>query len=129
MANFVEFPLEGGGTILIEVVDDAKTQTGFARAGVADATKDIAEKASQSFDSAMENIRKSSNLLVNKLRDLSQPPDEMEVVFALKASGELGNIAVGKGGAEANYSVRLKWKKEEKPPAPPPAAKKKAKKK
>ena len=66
----------------------------------------------------MENIRKSSNLLVNKLRDLSQPPDEMEVMFSLKASGELGNIAVGKGGAEANYSVRLKWKKEEKPPAP-----------
>lgn len=129
MANFVEFPLEGGGTILIEVVGDAKTQTGFTRAGAADTVKDVAEKANQSFDSAMENIRKSSNLLVNKLRDLSQPPDEMEVMFSLKASGELGNIAVGKGGAEANYSVRLKWKKEEKPPAPPTPEKKKAKNK
>lgn len=131
MANFVEFPLEGGGTILIEVVGDNKTQTGFARSGVSDSLNDVADKASQSFDAAMENIRKSSNLVVNKLRDLSQPPDEMEVVFTLKASGELGNIAVGKGGAEANYSVRLKWKKEEKPPAPKPEtpAKKKVKSK
>jgi hypothetical protein len=128
MANFVEFPLEGGGAILIEVVGDAKTQTGFTRAGVADTVKDVAEKANQTFDAAMENIRKSSNLLVSKLRGLSEPPDEMEVVFSLKASGELGNIAVGKGGAEANYSVRLKWKKEEKPPAPPsPPSKKKRK--
>ena len=124
MANFVEFPLEGGGTILIEVVGDAKTQTGFTRAGVADTVKDVAEKANQTFDAAMENVRKSSNLLVSKLRGLSEPPDEMEVVFSLKASGELGNIAVGKGGAEANYSVRLKWKKEEKPPAPPEEKKK-----
>jgi len=129
MANFVEFPLEGGGTILIEVVGDTKSQTGFTRAGVGDSVKDVADKASQTFDSAMENIRKSSNLLVNKLRDLSQPPDEMEVMFSLKASGELGNIAVGKGGAEANYSVRLKWKKEEKPPAPPTPEKKKVKRK
>ncbi|MBI5053657.1 MAG: hypothetical protein HZB17_05045 [Chloroflexi bacterium] len=127
MANFVEFPLEGGGTILIEVVGDTKSQTGFTRAGVADSVKDVAEKATQTFDSAMENIRKSSNLLVSKLRGLSEPPDEMEVVFSLKASGELGNIAVGKGGAEANYSVRLKWKKEEKPPAPPTPKKKKTK--
>jgi hypothetical protein len=51
---------------------------------------------------------------VNKLRALSDPPDEMEVSFSLKASGELGNIAIGKAGAEANYTVTLRWRKEEK---------------
>ncbi len=113
MSKFVEFPLEGGGTILIEAEDENKMTSGFVRSGVSDAAKEAVEQAKQSFDASIENVRKSANLLVTKLRDLSEPPDEMEVTFSLKASGELGNIAVGKAGAEANYSVRLKWKKEE----------------
>ena len=113
MSKYVEFQLEGGGTILIEAEDDNKVTGGFVRSGAADAAKETAEQARQSFDSAIENVRKSANLLVTKLRDLSEPPDEMEVTFSLKASGELGNIAVGKARAEANYSVTLKWKKEE----------------
>ncbi|MBI3240742.1 MAG: hypothetical protein HYZ49_00395 [Chloroflexi bacterium] len=112
MSKFVEFPLEGGGTILIEAEDDNKATGGFVRSGAGDAAKEAAEQARQSFDAAIDNVRKSANLLVTKLRDLSEPPDEMEVTFSLKASGELGNIAVGKAGAEANYSVRLTWKKE-----------------
>lgn len=114
MSKYVEFPLEGGGTILIEAEDENKMTSGFVRSGVGEAAKEAAEQAKQSFDASIENVRKSANLLVTKLRDLSEPPDEMEVTFSLKASGELGNIAVGKAGAEANYSVRLKWKKEEK---------------
>ncbi len=114
MSKYVEFPLEGGGTILIEAEDENKTTSGFVRSGAGDAAKEAVEQAKQSFDASIENVRKSANLLVTKLRDLSEPPDEMEVTFSLKASGELGNIAVGKAGAEANYSVRLKWKKEEK---------------
>jgi hypothetical protein len=113
MSKYVEFPLEGGGTILIEAEDDNNKMTGgFVRSGTGDAAKDAAEQAKQSFDDAIENVRKSANLLVTKLRDLSEPPDEMDVTFRLKASSELGNLAVGKAGAEANYIVTLKWKKE-----------------
>lgn len=115
MSKYVEFPLEGGGTILIEAEDDNNKVTGgFVRSGPGDGAKDAAEQARQSFDEAIENVRKSANLLVTKLRDLSEPPNEMDVTFRLKASGELGNLAVGKAGAEANYIVTLKWKKEQK---------------
>jgi hypothetical protein len=38
----------------------------------------------------------------------------MTVQFGLKASGDLGSLAIGKVGSEANYAVTLKWKKEEK---------------
>src|SRR5215216_465730 len=34
---------------------------------------------------------------------------EMEVSFGLGISGEVGNVAVGKAGAESNYTVTLKW--------------------
>jgi hypothetical protein len=115
MPKYVEFPLEGGGSILIESPDEpAKSPTGLVPAGRGESLKEMAEQARQSFDASVENVRKAADLLVNKLRALSQPPDEMEVVFSLKASGELGNIAVAKAGAEANYTVTLRWRREEK---------------
>lgn len=115
MSKYIEFPLEGGGAILIESPDEpSKAPTGYAQAARGESLKEMAEQAKQSFDASVENVRKSADLLVSKLRALSDPPDEMEVSFSLKASGELGNIAIGKAGAEANYTVMLRWRKEEK---------------
>lgn len=115
MSKYIEFPLEGGGAILIESPDEpSKAPTGYAQAARGESLKEMAEQAKQSFDASVENVRKSADLLVSKLRALSDPPDEMEVGFSLKASGELGNIAIGKAGAEANYTVTLRWRKEEK---------------
>ena len=42
---------------------------------------------------------------------LERPPDELEVTFGLKATGEVGNLAVGKVAAESNYEVRMTWKR------------------
>jgi hypothetical protein len=42
---------------------------------------------------------------------LERPPDELEVTFGLKATGEVGNLAVGKVAAESNYEVRMLWKR------------------
>jgi hypothetical protein len=33
----------------------------------------------------------------------------MEVTFGLVVTGEVGNVAVGKAGAQSNYTVTLKW--------------------
>lgn len=113
MSKYVEFPLEGGGSILIEAADEKKAAGGgFVKAG--NEGDKPAEQAKVSFDQAVDGVRSSANLLVSKLRDLSQPPDEMEVTFSLKASGEVGNIFVAKGAAEASYNVTLRWHKEEK---------------
>lgn len=112
MTKYVEFPLEGGGSILIESAEESdKGPAGFVRAGAGEAAKEAVEQVKQSFDGALENVHKSSEVLVKKLRALSDPPDEMEVTFSLKAIAELGNLVVGKGGTEANYSVTLKWKR------------------
>lgn len=112
MSKYVEFPLEGGGSILIEAADESsRTSAGFLRDGDTHAG---AEKAQQSFDASVEAVRRSTDLLVTKLRELSTPPDELQVTFALKASGEMGGLTVGKGGAggEANFNVTLKWQKQ-----------------
>ncbi len=113
MSKYVEFPLEDGGTILIESADDKKgAGSGFVKAG--NAAEETTDKAAHSFDQAADSIRKSANALVSKLRGLSEPPTEMEVTFSLKASGEVGSLFVARGGAEAAYNVTLRWHKEDK---------------
>jgi hypothetical protein len=61
----------------------------------------------------MDTVRENAQALIDKVKQLSDPPDEVEVAFGLKATGELGNLAVAKVGAEANYTVKLTWKREE----------------
>ncbi len=112
MSKYVEFPLEGGGSILIETADEpSRASAGFLRDGEA---RPGAEKAQQSFDASVEAVRRSADLLVTKLRNLTTPPDELQVTFNLKASSELGGLTVAKGGngAETNFSIVLKWQKE-----------------
>lgn len=112
MPKYVEFPLESGGSIIIETPEDKKSGTsGFVKGEAAAETPD---KARQSFDASAENVRRTADLLVSKLRDLSQPPDEMEIYFGLKATGEVGSLVVARSGGETNFNVTLKWRRDEK---------------
>ncbi len=111
MSKYVEFPLEGGGTIVIESADEPiRTSSGFLRPGEAGA--DVANQAQNSFDASVEAVRQSAELLVTKLRGLSAPPDELEISFSLKASSETASLVVGKAGADANFGVLLRWRSE-----------------
>lgn len=114
MAKYVEFPLDGGGTILIETPDEPdKPKSGFVSTrGVESAVQEWSDKAQQSFQHSIAGVRRSAEELVTQLNALS--PDEMEVTFSLKATGELGgNLVIAKLGGEVNYNVTLKWRKEE----------------
>ncbi len=42
---------------------------------------------------------------------LETPPAEMEITFGLKATGEVGNLAVGKVAGESNYQVKMVWRR------------------
>ena len=103
MSRYVEFTLSDGSMVVIESDED---ESGVVKAGLGDAV----ERASEMFEQTIENARKSAMVIVDKMRELG--PDEVEVTFGLKASGELGNIVVAKAGVEASYSIKLKWKKE-----------------
>jgi hypothetical protein len=108
MKQLIEFPLEEGGSIVVEV--DVPEQEGgsvhAARPG------EIAAKAEQTFEAALERIKPAAGAIIGKLRGLSDPPNEMEVEFGLKLSAEAGAV-IAAAGAEANYKVVLKWKRED----------------
>jgi Trypsin-co-occurring domain 1 len=105
MKRLIEFPLEQGGSIIVEV--DAPEGGGMVRAA---RPGEIAVKVTQTFESALERIRPASNAIIASLRTLSDAPDEVAVEFGLKMSAEAGAI-IAAAGAEANYRVMLTWKR------------------
>ena len=117
MARYIEYQTEEGYTILVEVEEEeaaiAKGVMPVSR-GIGDKVQDTVEEVQTRFEDAMNVVRQNAQTIINKVKGLSDPPDEVEVTFGLKAAGELGNFAVAKASAEANYTVKMKWKREEK---------------
>ena len=104
MAKYVEFPLEGGGSIYIEATEEiGRGSAGFLRG------EGSGQKAEQSFDSTVESVRRSADLMLAKLRGLGTAPDELQITFSLKASQELGGLMVSRGPQDSNFNVTLRW--------------------
>jgi hypothetical protein len=108
--RLIEFPLEEGGSIVVEV-DEPAPEGGVVRAA---RPGEIAAKAGQTFEAALERIKPVAGTVIAKLRGLSDPPDEAVVEFGLKMSGQAGSVVVASVGAEAHYKVTLTWRREEK---------------
>lgn len=108
MKQLIEFPLEDGGTILVQV-DEPAPEGGVVKASRAG---DVLKKASQTFESALDKIKPAAGAIIAKLRGLADPPDEIEVEFGLTLNAEAGAF-VAVAGAEANYTVKLTWKRED----------------
>ncbi len=106
MKRFVEFDLEDGSTILVEI--DEPEQEGLVKASRAG--HKIA-KAQLTLEKSLEKVKPVAQLIIQQLRKLHDAPDEIEVAFGLKLSVEAGAV-LASAGAEANYIVTLKWTKE-----------------
>ena len=101
LATYLEYQLEDGTTILIE--------TAIKGGGVTKAGKmgDVVAAVGQKFEDAFAGVKKSALVLRHQLEEMRA--DEVEVTFGLKATADAGNFAIGQVGAEANYTVKLKW--------------------
>jgi hypothetical protein len=105
MIRMIEVPLERGGSMLMEVEVDDSGQQGMvpaARPG------EVAAKARQTFEQALEQIKPGADVIVQKLRSMSSHPDEISVTFGLKMSANAGAF-IAASGVEANFTVLLKW--------------------
>ena len=119
MPHYIEFPTEGGSVIVevtedvfAEVVGEAESEEGLSKAGFVEWVGKRIAKIDKPFDELVENAMKKNALpFVRAAQGLVKESGamEMEVSFGLGISGEVGNVAVGKAGAESNYTVTLKW--------------------
>lgn len=107
MNRVIEFPLEGGGTFLVEV-DQPQPEGGLQRAGAAG---EVVERAEQTFQTALEKIKPAAAAIIAKIRQLGDTPDELTVEFGIRLSAQVG-VVLTKAAAEGNYKITLKWKQE-----------------
>jgi len=106
MKRLIEFPLQDGGSILVEV-DEPTPQGGVVKAA---RPGEIAEKAKETLEDALDKIKPAAQSIIAKLRSLHDEPDEIGVEFGIKLNAAAGAF-VASAGVEANYKVTLKWAK------------------
>lgn len=107
MSKNVEFPLEDGSSIVIQV-DEPETG-GTVRASRF--SEHMVERSKMSFQEALRKIYAATETAVIPLTRLSTRPSEIEMEFGINLSAELGAV-IAKSASEANYKVTLKWTKE-----------------
>ncbi|MBC1197049.1 hypothetical protein H0901_17800 [Microcystis aeruginosa BLCCF158] len=110
MTRLVEFTSEEG-TIYIEV--DEKLPKPKPEDELISLTDEIAVKAAQSFEDALNGIKPVANAIINKVKSLNEPADQVEVKFGIKMTVGLGAI-IASGSADVNYEITLKWDNKEK---------------
>ena len=102
MKHLVEFPLEEGGSIIVEI-DEPET-SGTVRAG----REDKIEKARETFEGALNKVLPAAKTVVEKLRTMAGRPDEIEVTFGVNLSTRAGAF-IASASAGANFAVTVRW--------------------
>jgi len=108
--RLVEFPLEGGGSIIVEVIEEVPGPRPAGRL-------EKIQKVQQTFEKALDKVRPIASALIDTFRNIGDPPDEIQVEFGLKMHTEAGAI-IAATGVEANYKVMLTWRRERPDRAP-----------
>lgn len=106
MKKLIEFPLNNGGSVIIEVEESAP-EGGMEHIGLKPG--EVTKKATQSFETALDKIKPVTNSIINNLRNHKDSPDEISVEFGLKMTAEAGAI-IASAGIEANFKVFMTWK-------------------
>ncbi len=104
MGQIVAFETADGGVILVEVDEEAAAKAVLS-------IQERVVQAQTSFEEGLDVVRRNAEAFISKLRTIADPPDEVEVTFGLKLVGEVGSFVVAKAGAEANYEVKLTWRR------------------
>jgi hypothetical protein len=110
MRRLVEFPLQGGGEVLVD------TSTGPVTRSWGD--RRVTKQADQTFEAAIGRIEPAARALLSRLRDL---PDEVAVEFGLQLSVEAGAF-IAAASSTANFKVSITWRSRSTPGASLPSA-------
>jgi hypothetical protein len=116
MSRLVEFPLQDGGVILVQVDEAA---AGPVTRGLGD-RRLVTEQAHQTFEQAIARVQPAAQALISRLRALADTPDEVGVEFGLELSAEAGAF-IAAASSTANFKVTLSWRRVSPPPTAAPA--------
>lgn len=103
MTTLIEYPTDGGGSVVVEVDTPA---AGVVPVGVAPG--EIAARATQTFEQALDRIAPVAAATIDRLARLADAPDEITVTFGIKLTADIGAVLAHAGG-QANIGVTLRW--------------------
>jgi hypothetical protein len=103
MKRVVSMPLDGGGTVDLEITDD--TPAAVMRGG---SPQIVIERAVGTFESAVAKVKPVAAAVVEQFRDVAAGATSVKVKFGLKFNAAAG-VIIASGGAEANFEVEVRW--------------------
>ena len=85
--SLLEYPLENGGSILVAVEAESGPVT---RGWGEDRSRQIAERATETFEAAVGKVRSAADAMLASLSGLNSAPDDITVEFAIQLNAEAG---------------------------------------
>jgi len=107
MKKYLEYELEGENSIIVEI--DDFNNDGEIEEVCRDENK-VISKSIMRFEDALDKVKPAATIIIDKLKNLSSPPDQIQVEFGLKMNAEAGAV-IASTGVEANYKINLTWNK------------------
>ncbi len=102
MTQLLDLELEEGGSILVEVEEQARGPVTRGR------STEAVTQAGESLERLLGRLGPAVKGIVSELRAAADWPDEVEVEFGVKLS-TYTNVIIARAGGEANFRIALKW--------------------
>jgi hypothetical protein len=100
-SRLIAFPVHGHQTVLVEVDDPNVGNMPVARG--------VAERAQETLEAAVAQIRPGVEALMSQLNDLTTKPEEISLEFGIKFTAG-AEALIAKTSVEGNVKVTLTWK-------------------
>jgi hypothetical protein len=107
MKRLVEFPLDQGGSVLIEVEEPP---AGPVTRGIGRDRAAVVEQADKTFEDATAAVMPAARSLLARLRSIDDAPDEIGIGFGVQLSAQAGAF-IASAAAEANFTVSMTWRR------------------
>ena len=107
MKRLVEFPLDQGGSVLIE--NDGPL-TGPTLRGLRKDRPSLPEEADKTTEDATAAVTPAARSLIARLRSIEDAPDEVGIEFGVQLSAQTGAF-IAPVAAKANFRVSMTWRR------------------
>jgi hypothetical protein len=105
--RLIEFPLDQGGSVLVEVDEPPG---GPVTRGLGKDRSALVQEADKTFADATAAITPAARSLIARLRSIDDAPDEVAIQFGVQLSAQTGAF-IASVAAEANFAVSMIWRR------------------
>jgi len=106
--RLVEFSLEQGGSVLVEIDEPP---AGPVTRGLGKDHSALVEQAGKTFEDATAAITPAARSLIARLRAVEDAPDEIGIQFGVQLSAQTGAFIASVAG-QANFTVSMTWRRD-----------------